>query len=163
MNIKEIKKNIKGVFKLPIREYYLGKIYHGTPYMSPWNFCGSIIKYKEQFDRCKSFKLFGKEYTYGWPIKVIKYDLGWKDKWSTPRFEWSPSFQIWFFKWQFCMWWNAPKIEDDHFCQDHYWEQILWYLNYSQKDIVKAQTTWGWTTGDPPISTWRKEYQINPN
>jgi hypothetical protein len=157
MNIRDIKKNIKGVFKLPVKEYYWGKIYHGTPYMSPWYFCGTIIKYKKKFDRCKSFKLFNKEFSYGWPIKIIKYDLGWKDKWDSPRFEWAPSFQIWFFKWQFCMWWIAPDKDNDS-----YYEQVLWYLKYSQKDIVKAISTWGWTN-EKKESTWKKEYQIHPN
>ena len=101
MSIKEIIKNIKGVFKLPVRKYYLGKIYHGTPYFSPWNFCSTIINPKRQFDKCKTFKLFNREFSYGWPIKVVNYDLGWKDKYGSPRFEWSPSFQIWFFNWQF--------------------------------------------------------------
>ena len=49
----------------------------------------------------------------GWPIKVIKYGLGWKDKYDTPRFEWQPSFQIYFFKWQFCIFWNAPDDDND--------------------------------------------------
>jgi hypothetical protein len=155
MTIKEIKRNIKGVFKLPIKSYYLGKIYHGTPYFNPWNFCGSIVKSKKQFDRCKHFKLFNKEFSYGWPIMIVKYDLGWKDKYETPRFEWSPSFQIWFFKWQFCIWWIAPTKDSDN-----YWEMVLWYLNYSNKDINKARDTWGWTDYNTKLSTWNENCLI---
>jgi hypothetical protein len=160
MTIREIKRNIKGVFKLPVKEYYLGKIVHGGPYFSPWNFNGTILTIRDkrpQFLRCKHFKLFGKEISYGWPIKIHKYNLGWKDKFDSPRFEWAPSFQIWFFKWQFCMWWIAPDKDNDS-----YYEQVLWYLKYSQKDIVKAINTWDWTN-EKGLSTWKKEYQIHPN
>jgi hypothetical protein len=153
MKIKQIIKDIKGVFKLPIREYYLGKIAHGSPYFDPWNFNKTILtirKERPKFLRCKHFKLFGYDISYGWPIKIVSYDLGWKDKFESPRFEWSPSFQIWFFKWQFCIWWVSP-VKDNN---DAYWEQVLWYLNYSDKDINKARNTWGWRDGTTKKSTW---------
>jgi hypothetical protein len=161
MNIKEIKRDIKGVFKLPIRSYYFGKITHGCPYFSPWNFNSTILtirKERPRFLRCKWFKLFGYEISYGWPIMIVKYGLGWKDKYNSPRYEWSPSFQIWFFRWQFCIWWISP-VKDG----DRYWEMVLWYLKYSNKDIEKAKETWGWvdfTTGE---STWNNDYLIKQN
>jgi hypothetical protein len=99
--------------------------------------------------------LFNKEFSYGWPIMIVKYDLGWKDKYETPRFEWSPSFQIWFFKWQFCIWWIAPTKDSDN-----YWEMVLWYLNYSNKDINKARDTWGWTDYNTKLSTWNENCLI---
>lgn len=43
MKIKEIKKEIKGVFKQPIKKYYFGKLKFGTPYFYPKNFVKSII------------------------------------------------------------------------------------------------------------------------
>lgn len=43
METKEILRKIKGVFKLPKKEYYLGKIVHGTPYFNPIGFVSSII------------------------------------------------------------------------------------------------------------------------
>jgi hypothetical protein len=158
MNIKEIKQSIKGVFKLPVKSYYFGKIEHGCPYFYPWNFNKTILtirKERPMFLRCKYFKLFNREISYGWPIKVVKYDLGWKDKFNSPRFEWSPSFQIYFFKWQFCMWWVTP-IEDRN--NDNYWEQILWYLHYSDKDVNKARDTWGWVDHYTKLSTWKDKY-----
>jgi hypothetical protein len=160
MNIKDIKKDIKGIFKLPVRKYYLGKIEHGTPYFYPWNFNRTILTIRNErpkFLRCNYFKLFNKEISYGWPIKIVKYDLGWKDKWESPRFEWCPSFQIWFFKWQFCMWWVAPGEDKNN---DRYWEQVLWYLNYSDRDINKTEKTWGWIDYDTKLSTWNKNYLI---
>ena len=38
MKIKELKREIKGVFKPPVKKYYLGKVYFGTPYFYPRNF-----------------------------------------------------------------------------------------------------------------------------
>lgn len=159
MKIKKIITDIKGVFKLPIKRYYLGKIVYGCPYFYPWYFNQTILtirKEKPKFLRCNYFKLFGYEISYGWPISYANYELGWKDKFGTPRFEWSPSFQIYFFKWQFCIWWNAPEIKDE----DAYWEMILWYLHYSNKDIVKAENTWEWRDYNTNKSTWNKEYLI---
>ena len=163
MTIKKIKQNIKGVFKLPIKKYYIGKIWYGTPYFYPWNFNKTILtirKERPKFKRCKYFKLFGYEISYGWPIKIVNYDLGWKDKFYTPRFEWNPSFQIWFFNWQFCIHWIAPLKET---IEDTYWEMILWYLNYSDKDIINARSTWGWKDVDTNMSTWNDNYlELSP-
>lgn len=160
MKIKDIIRDIKGVFKLPVKSYYIGKIQHGCPYFYPWGFNQTILtirKERPKFLRCKYFKLFNREISYGWPIKIVKYDLGWKDKWSTPRFEWCPSFQIYFFKWQFCMWWLAPKGSRR---DDTYWEMVLWYLKYCDKNIKKAENTWDWIDGKSKQSTWNKEYLI---
>jgi len=152
MKIKEIKQKIKGVFKLPIKEYYVGKITHGCPYFYPWNFNRTILtirKERPKYLRCNYFKLFNREISYGWPIKIVSYGLGWKDKFGSPRFEWSPSFQIYFFNWQFCMWWVSPT--KDH---NNYWEMVLWYLNYANQDIHEARETWGWINHDTKLSTW---------
>lgn len=158
MKIKEIKANIKGVFKLPIKEYYLGKLYHGSPYMYPRHFNSTILTIKKElpkFNRCNHLKLFGYNIIYGWPISIVKYDLGWKDKFNSPRFEWCPSFQILFLKWQFCIWWISPDKDNDT-----YWEQVLWYLNYSGRDINKAIKTWGWVNYDTKLSTWNYNFLI---
>lgn len=103
--------------------------------------------------RTKSFtpKVFGNYYyiQIGWPIMFSKTDLGWKDKFESPRFEWGPSFIIFFFGLQFCIFWKAP-IEDE----DRYWEMVLWYNNYADQDIVKASSTWGWVDYETKLSTW---------
>ena len=159
MKAKDIKKDIKGIFKLPVRRYYFGKLQYGCPYFYPWNYNSTILTIRKahpQFLRCKYFKLFGYEISYGWPFAIVKYDLGWKDKFSSPRFEWSSSFQILFFGVQFCMWWVAPVPNEDS-----YWEQVLWYLKYSDKDIVKAKETWGWVDCQTKESTWKDEYLIS--
>ena len=110
---------------------------------------------KKQFTRCKSFKLFGQEIAYGWPIKFVSYDLGWKDKFDSPRYEWSPCTQIVFFGLQWCMWHVAP-IEDD----DRYWEMVCRYLFYDDKDIKKAEENWGWVEVSTKKSTWNKDALI---
>ena len=92
----------------------------------------------------------------GYPWAIKSNDLGWKDKWNSPRFEWSPAFYIFFFHWQFCIWWVAPKVEGKF--EDHYWEQVLWWIYYSDKDIVKAESTWGWVKSGTKESTWSNKY-----
>ena len=140
MTLSELKKNIKGVFKLPKKVYYFGRLLHGSPYFYPWNFEKSVLhvrklkpKTKEQLSEMENkyphlkrdklsyyvnapmvrrnkywlLSLFNSTYyvSIGWPVIVTWHGLGWKDKFNSPRFEWCPSFQILFFRWQFCIWW----------------------------------------------------------
>lgn len=159
MNLKEITKTIKGIFFLPKKRYYIGKLTYGSPYFDPWNFNKTILtirRQRPQYLRCNYFKLFGYEISYGWPVKIVKYDLGWKDKFGSPRHEWNPSFQIWVFNWQFCIWWGSLDGNDDK-----YWEMVLWYLHYSDKDINKARETWGWVDVITKETTWNNKYCIS--
>jgi hypothetical protein len=68
------------------------------------------------------------------------------------------------FNWQYVITWPAPEVESHIESRsvhaDSYWEQILWYLHYSNKDIRVAEETWGWTDGDTKESTWNKNYLI---
>ena len=100
-------------------------------------------------------KIFGKTFfiEVGFPFCIYRNSLGWKDKFSMPRYEWSPAFYIFFFNWQFCVWWNAP--DDDN---DLYYEMMLWYARYSGHDIKKAKETWGWTDYKTKQSTWNDNY-----
>ncbi|MFW5891050.1 MAG: hypothetical protein ACOC3V_00580 [bacterium] len=190
MNIKEIIKEIKGVFNLPKKEYYIGKIQYGTPYFDPMYFISTIIKIKKlkyrsekeieernkkypylidspknkysnypmvRRSKNKILRLFNNDYyiTWGWPIKICRNHLGWKDKWDKPSFEWTPAFHIFFFKWQFCIWWISPDGNNDL-----YYEMILWYLKYSDKNINKARNTWKWKSYTDKKSTWNNNYLI---
>lgn len=188
MKTKELIKDIKGTFKLPIKKYYLGRIVHGAPYFYPRNFNKNIIFFRkleltsqEELDKLPNdylkkakrfknipmvrrskdfiFKLFDNYYylELGYPICYKFLELGWKDKWESPRLEWPPAFYIFFFKWQFCIWWANPCGDIDN-----YWEQILWFMKYSDKDIVKAEKTWPWTNAlnDEKLSTWDDQYLI---
>jgi hypothetical protein len=186
MKLKEIKKKIKGVFKQPVKKYYLGKRKYGTPYYWPWGHVAFFITLRRlklkndtpyiKGDR-KSFsnfptyarikykivKFFGTHWYigYGWPIKVVSYGLGWKDKFDTPRFEWSPAFHIFFFCWQFRIVWASP-CSDKY--EDNYWEQVLWFINYSDCNLQKAKETWPWCNTNTGESSWTDSFIINnPN
>jgi len=151
--------DFKGVFVPPVKKYYLGKIVYGTPYFQPWYFNSTILtirKEKPKFLRCKAFKLFGYNISYGWPIAFHSNDLGWKDKFESPRFEWAPSFMIFFFNWQFAIHWHSPDSNND----DKYWEMILWWKYYADKDIRKAKKTWPWIDSETKKSTWNHSHVI---
>ncbi len=108
--------------------------------------------------RCKYWtpKIFNKHYyiSIGYPIAITNVSLGWKDKYNSPRFEWCPTFAIYFFNWQFIIWWTSPDGDNDK-----YYEQILWYLYYS-KDIKDAKDSWGWVNTKTKESTWNDKYLI---
>lgn len=181
-------KEIKGVFKPPVRKYYIGKIVHYCPYFLPTNVCTTIIRFRKlklrdqveyeeaikespwlkeskrftnmpMVRRAKDwvFKVFGNWYwlQWGWPMYIFWHNLGWKDKYDTPRFEWAPAFYVFFFKWQFCIHWLAPDGNNDK-----YYEMILWWKNYCNKDIKKAEKSWGWTDMKTKQSTWNKNYLV---
>lgn len=191
MNIKTIIKEIDGVFVLPKKVRYFGKEKFGTPYFNPIGYKGNIMsirklklitkeesdRYAERYpllnqSRSTNFsnlplvrrnkywikKIFGNYYyiEIGWPFAIHNGYLGWKDKFGTPAYEWQPSFQIYFFGFQYCEHWNSP--DDDN---NNYYEQILWYLKYSNKDIDKARETWSWQDMDTQKSTWKDEYITN--
>lgn len=192
MTLSELKKNIKGVFKFPKKVYYLGKLIHGAPYFYPMSFekYGLFVrrlipKTKDQLSemelkfphlkrdklsyysnapmvrRSKHWlvKIFNQAYyvAIGWPVYIYWHGLGWKDKFESPRFEWTPGFYIFFFRWQFCIWWVAPDGDNDR-----YYEMILRYLFYNNRDLDKVEKNWGWKikVGDEWISTWTKDYLV---
>lgn len=180
--LKEIRES---PFKYPVKKYYLGKIKYGTPYFMPYNFDSTIIsirklipktlfereEYSKRYpylkvknnnifknlpmvkrNRYKIIKFLKNYYfiSIGYPFSIKTNELGWKDKWNSPRHEWNPAFYIFFFKWQFHICWESPDR------QELYYEQILWWLKYCDKDIIKAENTWGWTSEG--ISTWNNNY-----
>ena len=108
--------------------------------------------------RCKDkiFKLFENYYwiSIGRPFAIRWYELGWKDKFGSPRHEWSPSFQIYFFGLQFCMWWEAPNSD----YSDKYYEMMVWYLHYCKKDLSKAEQEWPWIEVETKRTTWNKKF-----
>jgi hypothetical protein len=190
MKIKELKKEIKGVFKPPKKKYYLGKIKYGTPYFNPRNFHPTIVsfrklkfkseeektKYAERFPHLKDKdvnkfsnlpmvrrnkewikNIFGSYYLIqiGYPIAIKNIQLGWKWKYDDVRYEWYPSFQIYFFLWQFVISWHSPDGNDNR-----YYEQILHYLKKANKDIKVAEETWKWVDCETKKSTWNKNYLL---
>lgn len=189
MKLKELIREIEGIFVPPVKRYYIGKIVHGTPYFYPMNFNRGIIsirrlklkteeeltKYYETYPHLRhreeykfsnlpmvrrnknwTFELFNQWWhiQVGWPFSIGAYGLGWKDKWNSPRFEWCPAFYIFFFKWQFIITWTAPDGDSDR-----YYEVILQYLYYQDKDIEKTRKNWGWVDSEGR-STWEEKYLI---
>jgi len=176
-------------FRRPKKRRYFGKLRFGTPYFYPVNFNKNIItirkleekpseqynEYVKQYPHLKHMpgakftnvpmvrrgkywivELF-KRYFYieiGWPISIGTVKFGWKDKFDTPRAEWSPAFYINFFGLQYYV-----CYADD----DDYFEQILWFFHYAEKDIDRAKKTWPWSDYDTKESTWNDEYLIKGN
>lgn len=190
MKIKELLKEIKGVFLPPKKKYYLGKLAFGNPYFYPWNFHPTIFSirklklrteeeyqnYVNQYPHLRNkdkakfinlpmvqrnkhwiWKIFGNYYwfEFGWPIAISNVELGWKYKFDSIRYEWSPQFHIFFFVWQFCIFWKAPDGDDDK-----YYEMILHWLHNANKDIDVAKDTWGWVDYETKKSTWNDNYLL---
>jgi hypothetical protein len=180
MKYKELIKSIKGVFKPPVKHVYCGKVKNGCPYFYPYNYVASIIairlfkllpnknkaenlKYFRQYSRAWKmwkFILFNRVFVIeiGTPIVYKETHLGWKDKFDTPRFEWYPAKQLYFFGCEYSVFYKAPKV-NSAYDSDNYYEMILWYLKYSDKDIIKAEHTWGWSN-EHGVSTWNKKYLL---
>lgn len=188
--MKILKEIQESPFVYPKKKYYLGKIKHYCPYFLPMNFNSNIINTrklklasKEEYEELNKkrpwnkeqnrftnlplnrrnkdwiIKLFSTYYfiTISYPFCIHWLELGWKDKWNSPRHEWNPAFYIFFFKWQLCIHWCAP--EEDF--TERYWEMLLWWLYYSDKDIKKAEESWGWVDTENRKSTWNNKYLKN--
>jgi hypothetical protein len=154
------------------KNYYFGKIISRTPYgfnKQILSFRKLISSSKEELDKMSNdwvrkakkfknkplgsgknfiFKLFGNHYciNIGSPILYESRGLSWKDKFGTPRFEYHPQKTLFFFNWEFNISYRPPN-------EDTYWEMFLWWKNYSDCDIEKAEKTWPWKTSDGK-STW---------
>lgn len=146
-------------FIFPKKKFYLGKIQYYCPYYLPVGFLATIIRFDKisvnapkKYLRNKNVCIFNYNISYGLPFAINRRDLGWKDKFNSPRFEFAPHFMFFFFKWQFCIFWNAPAGNNE----DDYWEQFLWYSEYSDRDLKKAKSTWPWRNKGK--STWNENY-----
>ena len=128
-------------FKKPKFKFYFGPTVknHGKK-MSKW---GEYVDYTQVGFWPMASTDYLKWYTPKWfPIHIMSWDIGWKDKWHTPRYERPGYFVIYFGRnfhtcWQFSMVIKAPEVyccndctRTDH--EDNYWESILWYLNYAE-------------------------------
>ena len=121
---------------------------------------------KEVFVPLKCYFKFTRRYApfmfanhYGKLFSIIIRDVQWKDKCNTPRHEENPFISIalfnkFFFNWS---WGLSKEIEEHWIDNDDYWEQGLWWLYYSDKDINKARETWPWT-GEDNKSTWKNKF-----
>lgn len=136
---------ITSPFKFPKISFYIGKISIGFPYFFPRKF----VKFteKEATDLAleeinnPNHYLFGKDLEMVKNIylksKVKKVDknigfdgtgLGWKDKWNTPRAEWSPRYGFCLFKYQIVVLFTHDN---------RVWESYLYYTHYTDKTKSK--------------------------
>lgn len=125
-----------GYFLKPTRKFYCGQAH---------NFCeASTIN------------------LHSW-IAITSWNLWWKDKFRTPRFEYCPQFTISFFgKWIISWYWTYPewlneKYPNEKFSKEGYWEQMLWTYFYSDGDLEKSIDTWPWRGMDGK-TTWNDKY-----
>ncbi len=159
MKYNQLLKEISGVFKSPRRQYYFGRVRYGTPIFYPKNYNSTMLEFRLERDirnSNKYFNIFGLYVYYGTPIIIKNTNWIWKDKFNTPRHEFSPSFVIFFFGLQFVINYHSPIVNT---YDDDYYEMILWYLYYSDKDINIARKTWGVTSNG--VSTWNDNFLIN--
>ena len=122
----DIIKKSKGVFKKPLKKWY-------------WGF--GINK--------RVFRPYNDDYIH--PILYINsWSLSWKPKYDYVCFEDNP--QVWFCLFKF-LWFGynlVSPVEEDF--EDSYWEQMIWYVNYSDCNLKKAEETY--------FSEWDKKYLV---
>ena len=123
----DVIKKSNGVFKKPIRKWHWGFGIHN-----------------------RVFKPYHDDYIN--PILYInKWSLSWKPKYNYVCFE--DNAQVWFCFFKF-FWFGYELVSpiDEDF-EDSYWEQMIWYVNYCDCDLKKAEDTY--------YGNWNKEYLIN--
>lgn len=93
-------------------------------------------------------------------IHIMSVDVGWKDKFDTPRYEYPPA--IWIHIWKMNLIWYWDLSNEKY--MDDYWEMALWYLYYysdykmKTPDIIEAEKHWPWSDYKTKESTWNKKY-----
>ena len=99
-------------------------------------------------------------------IHIVSHDVGWKDKYDTPRFENQPYVWIHIYKWNLVWYWSLPLHQENE--DDQYWEQALWYLYYNktisqglndEPDIQRAKKSWPWQDMKGN-STWTDKFLV---
>lgn len=95
-------------------------------------------------------------------LDIWLYDVGWKDKWNSPRHESNPFMWICLFKlFTFEISTYVPMFEDTGETRDgsmYYWEYMLDYLYYSKKLSIKH--CWNYTSKVyRKYNTETKEYE----
>ena len=135
---------LKGIFK-PLKRYFIWGINIHPPII----YCS---KPEVIFIRCR--------------------DIGWKDKYETPRYEEPPHIWIHLFGLNLFWYWNLPKNllydpKKDYI--DDYWEQALWYLYYyntysqgllDKPNIEKTKENWPWQDCETKKSSWNDKFLV---
>ena len=133
-NSNIIKKS-KGVFKKPVKKWYWGFGIHKRP-----------------------FKPFDDDWV-NHILYINKWSMVWKSKYDYVCFE--DNAQIWICLFKF-FWFGYKLVSpfaiispDGEEFEDPYWEQMIWYVNYSDCDLKKAKETYEIHCGK-----WNDDYLI---
>lgn len=122
----DIIKKSKGVFKRPVKKWYWGLGVHKSV-----------------------FHPFNDDYIH--PILYInKWSLSWKPKHDYVCFEDNAQVWVCFFKFFWFGYKLVSPVKDSF--EDSYWEQMIWYVNYCDCDLKRAEKTW--------YEEWNKEYLV---
>ena len=118
------------------------------------------MKWHFRFGRCENVDLF--PCYKGNLAKVFdffQWDVTWKSKFDSPRFEYNPMISIVFFwTWRFYFWYGfTPEQHREGYIEDEYWEQYLWTVHWSDGDVGQARETWEWRDRSGN-STWKDKY-----
>ena len=122
----DIIKGAKGVFKEPVKKWH-------------WGFGINKREFKPYYNDCIA------------PIFYYNHwSMSWKPKYDYVCFE--DNEQVWFCLFKF-FWFGYKLVSpiDEEF-EDSYWEQMIWYVNYSDRDLKKAEETY--------FGEWDKKYLI---
>ena len=120
-------KKSKGVFKKPVKKWYFGFGINKREFAPFNNSCINPILY------------------------INSWSLSWKPKYNYVCFEDRPQFWVCLFQ----FFWFGYKLSspiDDEVFEDSYWEQMIWFANYSDCDLEKAEKTY--------FGKWDKKYLI---
>ena len=142
------------------------------PMLKTWWKARKIMKMPKFHWRFRKWPEFYGYVTPGNPcISFTSRDVMWKDKYDTPRFEFSPVTSIIFFGY----WQISVELDiSGNFDEYEYWEQLLWMLYYTpgrdsgrvlnETDWSIGRSTWPWTTKDKekdePTSTWKEKFHL---
>ena len=99
-------------------------------------------------------------------IHIMMHDVGWKDKYDTPRYEVPPYIWIHLFGLNLIWFWCLP-LHQGHKINE-YWEQALWYLYYYDNisygcyspNLEEAKQSWPWEDYHTKKSSWTDEFLI---
>ena len=131
-----------------------------APHKLPGNLKpGQVVWKRDIRKKLRKFGLSWIKPQYQLPIwlsfHIFNHDVGWKTKWGDTRYEWPPQFTIVFFGLAFSIWLSAPKCNGEHVHQDGYWEGIIDYGFYKNKEdfdpvrFIKSQGFMHWTEYNP--------------
>jgi hypothetical protein len=122
-------KKSEGVFKKPIKKWYCGFGIHNRPF---------------------------KPFDSNWVNHILyinKWSMTWKPKYDYVSFE--DNSQMWVCLFKF--FWFGYKVlaPVDELSEYSYWEQMIWYVKYSDCDLKKAKETY-----EVHCDDWNDEYLI---